>query len=134
MVSPDAIALLLGRILISGVFIFSAWGKLLSDPIDVAAITSLGLPHPQMLGRAVGVCEVIGALMLTLGAGARVAAVLLSIFLLSVTLAFLRFWKATDHPARFAQANSFFGNLGVLGGLVYITVMGPGSLALSQTL
>lgn len=68
--------------------------------------------------------------MLTLGVAAQLAALLLGIVLLYVTLAFLPFWKIADDEAHFGAENAFFGNFGLMGGLAVLFVFGPGAYAL----
>lgn len=128
-----SLALLGARILMASVFFFSAWGKLRGDERDLQAIVGLHLPYPNLLTVTAGACEIIGALMLISGAGARIAALLLALFLLAVTFAFLRFWTLPQGDARFNVENAFFGNLGLIGGLTFVMVTGPGSLALLPT-
>lgn len=130
MTMAASIALLVARMLMASVFVFSAWGKLRGDARDLQAIIGLHLPFPNLLAKLVGACEIIGALMLTLGVAVELAAVLLGLFLVFVTLAFLQFWKVTNDEAHFGTENAFFGNLGLLGGLIFLTVFGPGAYAL----
>lgn len=73
---------------------------------------------------------IVGAAMLTLGIAAQIAAILLGVFLLGVTLAFLQFWKIQDGDARFNAESAFFGNLGLLGGLIYVATVGAGPIAI----
>jgi len=128
--SSQAIAILLARLLMSGVFVFSAIGKFRHDEMDMQAIKRIGLPLPGAVASITGGCEIVGALMLSLGMGARVASALLGIFLLAVSFLLLRFWEVGDSPRRFAEENAFFGNMGLAGGLLYVLVTGPGPLAL----
>jgi putative oxidoreductase len=114
----------------ASVFVFSASGKLRGDNRDIQAIVGLHLPYPSLLARIVGGGEIIGALMLTLGVATQLAALLLGIFLFFVTLAFLPFWKIADDEAHFGAENAFFGNFGLMGGLAFIFVFGPGTYAL----
>lgn len=130
MVIESSVPLLVARILMASVFVFSAWGKLRGDERDMKAIIGLHLPFPSILAKFAGACEIVGALMLTLGVAAQLAAILLGIFLLGVTLTFLQFWKIPDGDARFGAENAFFGNLGLLGGLTYVATFGPGPIAL----
>lgn len=125
-----SISLLLARVLMSGVFLFSAMEKLRRNEVEMQAIVGLHLPYPNLIATAAGVCEVLGSLMLIFGVGARVAAVLLGLFLFGVTVAFVHFWKAPTPEVRFGQTNAFFGNFGLMGGLIYVAVVGPGSFAL----
>ena len=131
----DDIALFLARLLVASVFALSAYDKFRALPAEVAAIGALHLPAPKFLERFTGVCEVIGCLMLITGLGARLAALLLGLFTLMVTVLFLRFWsfKGTE-DARLAQRNTFFSNLAMIGALIYIYILGPGQIGFGPAL
>ena len=117
--------------LVSSVFVLSAIDKFRLVPQEVAAIRALHLPAPASLERLTGVCEVIGCLMLVLGIWTRLAAILLAVFTLIVTVLFLRFWSFQgSDEAKLAQRNTFFSNLAMLGALIYIAALGPGTLAI----
>ena len=125
--------LLLARLLVASVFVVSAIDKFRLVPEEVAAIRALGLPAPAVLERLTGVCEVIAVLMLLLGPGTQIVAVLLAIFTLGVTFAFLRFWSFEGPPeAYMLQRNTFFSNLAMIGALIYIAYFGPGAFVLTQ--
>ncbi|CAN7591113.1 DoxX family protein [Variovorax paradoxus] len=126
----EAIGLFLARLLMSCVFLFSAIEKLRKEEEEIQAIVGLHLPYPNFVAMLAGLCEIVGASMLVFGVGARLASVLLALFLVSVTIIFLQFWKAPTRQVRFGQANAFFGNLGLVGGLTYVALIGPGPLAI----
>jgi putative oxidoreductase len=129
---PADLLLLLARLLVCTVFIVSAVDKFNLVPAEVAAMRALKLPAPLFLMRLTGVCEIIGCLMLGLGIGPRIAAVAFALFTVLVSLLFLRFWTskpdAPDYPLR---RNTFFSNLAMIGGLLYVVVAGPGAYSLT---
>ena len=119
--------------LVASVFVVSAIDKFRLVPEEVAAIRALGLPAPAVFERLAGICEVIAVVMLIFGPGTQVAAVLLAIFTLFVTFAFLRFWSFKGPPeAYMLQRNTFFSNLAMIGAQIYIAWFGPGTLVLSR--
>lgn len=124
------IVLLVARILIATVFVVSCIDKLRGSPQEWRAIQGLHIPWPAAMERVAGACELIGAMMLIFGVGARLGSVLLALFMIFITIAFLRYWSFAGHPeAKKGQATAFYSNLATVGGLVYITALGPGSLA-----
>jgi len=61
----------------------------------------------------------------------RLAAVALALFVAFVSLFFIKFWSFDGSPdARTAMRNGFVGNVGVIGGLVYVATLGAGRLVL----
>jgi putative oxidoreductase len=78
-----------------------------------------------------GVLEGAGGVALVLGVYARVAAGALALFIVFVSLAFVRFWSFEGPPEMRAMLKDLFvGNVAIIGGLVYVAVLGPGGLAL----
>lgn len=123
--------LVVARCLIAAMFIASARDKLRGDAAEIEMIRGLGLPAPERLETLTGLFELAGAAALVLGAGARIAALLLAGFLAFLTLAFLHYWSFQGPPeGRLAMRNAFFGNWAAAGGLLVLFVTGPGSWAL----
>ena len=133
---PDAAvdpALLVARLLFATMFLISAGDKFRGDKKEIAMIAQLHLPAPARLETLTGVCEVLGAAMLLTGAGARIAAAGLLIFTAFISLAFLQYWKIDSGPEqRLPVRNAFFANVAVVGGLLYIVVVGPGRWAIAS--
>jgi putative oxidoreductase len=89
---------------------------------------------PRLLERLAGFCETIGAAALVLGVLARTASVLLICFTLFISFAILNFWSGAEPPPVRAQKRSaFFANIAVIGGLIYLAVIGPGRIAIGNT-
>ena len=64
---------------------------------------------------------------------ARVAAGALALFTAFVSLVFVRFWSFKGPPEmRTMMRNTFVGNVAITGGLIYLAVLGPGALALTD--
>ena len=120
------------RVLLSLMFFASARDKLAVDPREVAMIRTLGLPAPKLLERTTGVFEGVTAALLVVGIGARTAAGLLAAFTIFTTIAFLRFWSLPRLDATRPLVRSlFYANWAVTAGLIVVTAVGPGRLALS---
>jgi putative oxidoreductase len=72
-----------------------------------------------------------GAAALFLGVYARIAAAALALFVVFVSLAFVQFWSFKGPAdARVMLRNLFFGNVAIVGGLLYVAVAGAGRLEL----
>src|SRR3989338_6868236 len=80
--------LLLARVLLSLVFLFSPYTKLSNMPDAVAYIQTAGLPAETMLAWVAAFIELAGGLMLLLGFHAKAAAAGLAVYLLIVSYFF----------------------------------------------
>ena len=107
---------LVGRILISALFLISAYNKIFS--IDGSMSWMEGFGIPGFLLYPVIVLEIILPLCIVIGYKARVAASLLAIFCL--TTAFIFHLDFTDP----IQKISFLKNIGLAGGFLFILVNG----------
>ena len=107
---------LIGRILISTLFINSAYNKVLS--IDGTMSWMEGFGVPGFLLYAVIVIEIILPLFVIVGFKARIAAGLLAIF--CVATAFIFHLDFSDPM----QKVSFFKNIGLAGGFLFIVANG----------
>jgi putative oxidoreductase len=120
---PDsrAVLLLLARILLSGIFVFGAFGTIRSFSEGVGDLRAKHFPMaPWVLGAAVSL-EIVGALSLISGFRPRLGASALVAFLVPVTLAYHNFW-AYEGASQGSQAIHFLKNLAILGGLLAVIV------------
>jgi putative oxidoreductase len=130
MFGNEDIILFIARLLLATMFVVSALDKFRLNPVEMGQIASLHLPAPAAFERVTGLCEMAGAAALVLGIYARIAAVALALFVAFVSLAFVQFWSFKGpEDARVTVRNLFVGNLGVIGGLLYIAAVGAGGLA-----
>jgi putative oxidoreductase len=123
--------LLIGRFCLAAVFAISALSKFRQDPTEIKVLANLHIPAPASAEVLVGVLEVIGALALVLGIYAKIASILLAIFMIVVSFAVLTFWSPGDPaPVRAQKLNSFVANIAIVGGLIYVIAAGSGRLSL----
>lgn len=73
-----ATAALVARVVAGVVFVAFGIGKFTHYDQELASFEEYGLPAPEATVYAIGVLEVVGGLMLLLGIGTRVAALLLA--------------------------------------------------------
>jgi putative oxidoreductase len=118
--------------MISAVFVVSAIDKFLLIPSELELISSLHLPEPAVVARITGIFELLGVASLVLGFHTRTSALILATFMTFVTLAFVKFWSF-DGPLELKGMlrNIFFGNIAITGGLIYLSIEGPGRFAVS---
>lgn len=117
-------ATLLGRILMSLLFILGGWGKLLGPAATQAMFVKQGLPMVEAAWvLAVGV-ELGGGLAILFGLFIRPVAVICAIWCIATALI------AHTNLADRIQEINFFKNMGMAGGFLYIAMFGAGAWSL----
>ncbi|WP_097304332.1 DoxX family protein [Pseudomonas chlororaphis] len=115
---------LIGRVLLSAIFILSGFSKVAAPAAMVGYIQSVGLPFPQLaLGIAIAV-ELGGGLLLIAGYRTRLVALGLAVFSLATALAF------HNNLGDQNQFIHFFKNIAMAGGLLQVVAYGAGRFSL----
>ena len=123
---------LLGRILISIVFILGGMGKIFGFSMEEGMVAAKHLPLPAVaLGIAL-VIELIGGLAILLGLFTRFTAWILFLYLIPTTLLFHNFW-AMQGMDRIDNMVHFEKNLAIMGGLLVLAAFGPGALSVDSS-
>ncbi|WP_414471621.1 DoxX family protein [Microvirga sp. M2] len=118
--------LLLGRILLACCFLPPAIGRLANISGFAAALTLKGIPYGDIVATAIAVAEIVAPLALILGLAPRVSALALIATVAISTGALHRFWDYGGLNRQVEQA-LFLANLGVLSGLMFSLIAGPGA-------
>jgi putative oxidoreductase len=126
------IILLIGRILLGWIFVRSGYGKIFDIAGYATTYPARGLP-PVLAYIAVP-AEFFGGLALMFGLATRYAAVVMTIFMLVATFSTHRYWEFADAAARRAQDGNFYKNLAMLGGILFLFVVGPGRFSIDSWL
>lgn len=117
---------LLGRILLSLIFILSGFGKIGDWSGTASYMASQGMVAvPFFLTMAI-LFELGGGLSVLLGFKARWGALALICFLIPATLIFHNFWAFTGAEQRMQMIN-FMKNLAIMGGLLLVVLRGAGN-------
>ncbi|HEY0526622.1 MAG TPA: DoxX family protein [Stellaceae bacterium] len=127
----DAIAALVGRVLIGAIFVNSGFGKLTGFGGLVGQLAAKGLPLPWVAGALAVLFELGGGLALVLGFRTRHAAMALILFTMVATLIYHDFWHFTG-PDRQRQFVNFMKNVAIVGGLVLLASRGGGRYGLDR--
>jgi putative oxidoreductase len=130
-----------GRFLFAVLFIYSGVTKLfaiaatatfiaakvtipdLIAPYATQLETLTGMPTPQMLAIAVGAFEIISGLMIAFNLASRFFAILLILFVATVTFYFHDFWNQTP-PENAKSLIDALKNLSIIGALFIIAGLG----------
>ncbi|NGN43334.1 DoxX family protein [Mesorhizobium sp. CGMCC 1.15528] len=117
-------AILVGRVLISILFILAGFGKLTAIAGTAGFFESLGLPAPTVTAVVVGLVEFFGGLAVLVGFKTRIAAILLAVFTMGATaVAHLDFSQA-------GNALMLQKNLGLVAGFIFLAVIGAGAYSI----
>ena len=124
----------LGRLLLSTIFLLSAVGNKIPHFNDVAKVMeTVGIPAPQLLLVGAIVFLVVGSVSVSVGYKARLGAVLLLIFLVMASYYFHPFWKLTGQ-AQQEQMIQFLKNLSMMGAMLFLVANGPGPMSVDSAL
>lgn len=122
---------LVGRILIGVLFLVAGIMKVLNVAGTTAYMTRLGFPMPELFAYLSIVIEVGGGILLIIGWQTRKVAWFLALYVLVALGAAHRFWEY-DVAQRGNQINHFLKNLAIIGGLLFVAVVGPGSASVDK--
>jgi putative oxidoreductase len=123
-----ASAALLGRLLMSAIFIWSGYGKLMGSAATIAYFGKIGLPQPGLaLALAVAV-ELGGGILLLVGLFTRPVAIVLALWCVATALI-----GHSDFGDRNMQIH-FMKNVAMTGGFLYVALLGAGALSLDAML
>jgi putative oxidoreductase len=125
--------LLVGRILFGLIFLMSGFGKLSNIAATTQYFAAQGLTPPAFWAWFGGIYEFVIGVTLIVGVGTRYAAAATFIWVLVATLVAHRYWSSPEAQQRAQQIN-FMKNLSIMGGALYIFVLGAGRYAVDAML
>ncbi len=122
-------ALLVGRILVSALFIMSGLGKIGGWAQTAQMMEAKGVPMVPVLLAVTILLEVGGGLSLLLGYRTRFGALALILFLIPTTLVMHDFWSYQGME-RTMQMVNFMKNFALIGMFTFPAVFGAGAISL----
>ena len=117
------LAPVIGRLLLSAIFILSGVMKFLSWEDTAGYMASQGIPNVDILLPIAATAEIVGGLSLSLGWWARAGALGLFLFLIPATFVFHDFWTFPAAEQQ-NQMHHFLKNLAIMGGLATVFAFG----------
>jgi len=120
----SSIAMLIGRILMSAIFIQAGLSKLLNVSGTIGYFEAIGLPLASVVIWPVIAVEVIGGLLILTGLYTRIAASVLAVFCIAAAFTGHSNW------ADMMDFQAFMKDLAITGGLLYIAAAGAGIISL----
>jgi uncharacterized membrane protein YphA (DoxX/SURF4 family) len=113
--------ILLARVLLSAVFLYSGQDKLRHWQAGVREVADLGLPWPRLFAAATIATQLLGGLAVLTGIGAAWGAAALALFTIAATVLAHRFWLL--HGARAKQEfTTSMEHLAIVGGLLLLAL------------
>ena len=129
----QGVVTVLGRVLLSTIFLLAAVGNDIPKFNDVAQVmASAGIPAPQLMLVGAIVFLIAGSLSVIVGFKARIGAALLLVFLVLATYYFHNFWSIADAGAKEQQMIEFMKNLSMMGAMLLIIANGSGPMSLDN--
>src|SRR5262245_35602979 len=120
----NSVIVLIGRILLSIIFILAGFGKLTDIPGTAGYFASYGLPGGAATALIVGLVELLGGLAVLIGFQTRTAAWVLAVFSVATALV------AHTNFGDMMQLINFQKNLAIAGGFLVLATYGPGALSI----
>ena len=130
------VTLLIGRILLSAMFIMAGVTKLPDISQTAGMIANAGLPAPAILAYLAAAFEIIAGLFILVGFQTKITAYLLALFCLFT--AFMFHSGAINIPDFPEQANGMLSmfnflmmlkNITIAGGFLVLAASGPGAIS-----
>jgi len=116
-IGTSEILLMVGRLLLGGLFVFAGIRHLFIIPPVSQAIAARGIPMPKLVLLAGTAFEIAAGLLLVLGIMVPFAALGLVLFTLAASVMLMNFWSMQG-PAREAAVNGWQSNIAIVGGLL----------------
>ena len=130
--SSGSVVPLLGRILLSSVFVLSGIAKITSFSMEEGYAVSKHLPLPAVALTIALIIEIAGGLSILVGLFTRFASWILFLYLIPLTFLFHNFW-ALQGADRYDNTIHFEKNLAIMGGLLLLAAFGPGAYSIDSS-
>jgi len=127
----EQFAPLVGRILLSTIFLISGVMKVVGWNETEGMMASMGMPAVPLFHVGAILVELGAGLGVLLGCQARVSALVLFLFLIPTTLIFHAFW-AYEGAQQQMQMINFLKNLAIMGGLALVVGFGAGPFSIDR--
>lgn len=123
------LALLIARILMVILFLWSGWAKISGFSATVSEFTAMGVPMPTLATIIAALAEFPAMILILVGFYTRPLSILLAIYVLATAFIGHPYW-AVPQAERLMMEINFYKNFSIAGGLVAIYAAGAGRFSL----
>ena len=126
--------LALGRLLLSGLFVWAGYRKLMASGATMGYFAKVGVPLPSLAVWVAILVELVGGIALLVGFRTRWVALVLAIWCVITGLAVHLTVGVSSADAATASNNMihFYKNLAMAGGLLFVFVCGAGGVSIDN--
>lgn len=121
---PVDLIVLVGRILLGGMFVVAGLRHLMIVPVLTTAVQARGLPLPRAIVLAGTGFQIVAGLALVFGIFVTWAAVGLIVFTAVASVMLVNFWDK-EGEERIALTNACQTNIGLIGALLLAATLTP---------
>ena len=121
--------ILAARVLLATLFLIFGWRKLRDISGTVSQMVQDGVPTPVLATAVAIFMELPVAFAVVVGAFTRPSAVLMVLYTLGTSLIEHRYW-ATTGADQLDRMESFYKNLGIMGGFLLLYITGAGKYSI----
>ena len=126
---------LIGRILLSFIFIFEAFDSIFYFRKTKDVMTSYGITFQQdLLLIGAIILLLMGGTLLLIGYRSSFGSILLLLYYIPVTFIVHSFWNDAEEMTRRLESIMFMKNLAIIGGLLMVYVNGSGKYSIKTLL
>jgi putative oxidoreductase len=129
--SSSSVVPLIGRFLISLVFILAGTAKIGAFSMYTGYVAAAHLPLPKVSLAIAIIVELFGGLAILAGLYTRFTAWVVFLYLIPTTIMFHNFW-AMDGAAKIDNMIHFEKNLAIMGGLLILATFGAGAYSVDS--
>jgi putative oxidoreductase len=122
---------LLGRLLMVYIFATSGIAKVFSWQGNIQYMSTRHLPMIPVLLAIAAIIELGGSICLIAGYQARIAAFVMFLYTMALTVIFHNYWAASGMAAGVLETH-FRKNVAIAGGLLMLAYAGPGAWSLGK--
>jgi putative oxidoreductase len=133
----QSFVILVGRILLSAMFILAGYPKLLDPSSTAGMISGAGIPAATALAYIVGLFELVAGIFVLVGFQTRIAAYLLAAFSAFTALVFHSgtinipdFPEGANNLLTVFNGLMMMKNLTIAGGFLVLAAFGPGAISI----
>ncbi len=129
----DDLVLLIARILLMTLFLLFGFKKLFGFSGTEAYMAQVGAPAPLLSALIAVFMEVFVGLAILFGFATRPLAIIMLLYTLGTGLIGHHYWTMTGMDQFEAMIN-FYKNISIMGGLLLLSVTGPGRISVDRFL